>query len=307
MWLDVLRLVGGLVILSYAADRLVRSAVALSRTVGVSTVVIGAVVIGFGTSVPEFVVSSVAAASGDLDLAVGNVISSNTANVTLVLGAAAVITGLLARRRVIRREGVLMLASVVVLALALADDQLDWWEGLVLLAMLVVAMTMVVRWSLADPARDLLAEEEPTRRPTVEVGIAAVALVVTVVGADLLLEGVVGLGERYGLSVVFLGLITGVGTSLPELAAAVASARHRETELAIGNVLGSNLFNSLGVMGFAALVGGGPLTAFTPALLIFMVAAAAVAGLFAFTGRKIDRTEGILLLAGFVVYAVLAF
>ena len=116
VWLDAIRLVVGLIALIYAADRLVRSAVTISRAFGVSAVLIGAVVIGFGTSVPEFVVSGLAALQGELDLAVGNVVSSNIANVTLVLGTAALISVLISRRRVIRREGVLMFTAVLILA-----------------------------------------------------------------------------------------------------------------------------------------------------------------------------------------------
>ena len=122
--LDIILLVGGMIALIYAADRLVRSAVIISRASGVSAVLIGAVVIGFGTSVPEFVVSGLAALEGELDLAVANVLASNIANVTLVLGAAAVVSVLVARQRVIRHEGALMLASVVVLTAVLADGRL---------------------------------------------------------------------------------------------------------------------------------------------------------------------------------------
>ena len=109
------------------------------------------------------------------------------------------------------------------------------------------------------------------------------------------------------LSAETLGLVTGVGTSLPELAAALASARRKQPELALGNVLGSNIFNSLGVIGFAAVLGPGPLDLIGPVILAAMVGAAAVAGLFAYSGRRIDRLEGVLLLIGFVVFTVLAF
>jgi cation:H+ antiporter len=314
VWFDAIRLVGGLIVLGYAADRLVRSAVALSRAMGISAVMIGAVVIGFGTSMPELVVSGLAASAGDLDLAVANVIASNTANVTLVLGTAALISVLAARRRVIRREGVMMFVGVVVLTAALADQRLERWEGIVLLAMLGLAMTMIVRWSMGDSERTTPdSMDEPGDAPPMprgigfEIGIGVVALIATLVAADVLLDGVIGLGERFGLSVVFLGLITGVATSLPELAAAVASARHRQPELALGNVLGSNLFNSLGVIGFVALIGPGELHEITAVLVIAMVVAAAVAGVFALTGHRVSRAEGAVLIAGFVVYAVIAF
>ncbi len=316
-------LVGGMVALIYAADRLVRSAVVISRAFGVSAVLIGAVIIGFGTSVPEFVVSGVAALEGELDLAVANVVTSNIANVTLVLGAAAVVSVLVARQRVIRHEGALMLAAVAVLTAVLADGRLALWEGVVLLVLLGGAIALMVRWSKDDPdgvARaledvetDTLDDENPVGsgrwRSLVgrEIIIGPVAMTATVIAAKFMLDGVIGLGERFGLSVVALGLVTGVGTSLPELAAALASARRKQHELALGNVLGSNIFNSLGVIGFAAVLGPGPLDSIGPLLLAAMVAASVVAGLFAYTGRRIHRLEGVLLLTGFVIFTVLAF
>jgi len=324
VWVDVILLVGGMIALIYAADRLVRSAVIISGAFGVSAVLIGAVVIGFGTSVPEFVVSGLAALEGELDLAVANVVTSNIANVTLVLGAAAMVSVLVARQRVIRHEGALMLVAVVVLTAVLAAGRLAFWEGVMLLVLLGGAIALMVRWSTDD--RDGVAkahddvetdtvddDENPveSNRWRSQVGreiiIGVVALTATVIAAKFMLDGVIGLGERFGLSVVALGLVTGVGTSLPELAAALASARRKQAELVLGNVLGSNIFNSLGVIGFAAVLGPGSLDSIGPILLAAMVAAAVVAGLFAYTGRRIDRLEGVFLLIGFVVFTVLVF
>ena len=305
MWVDVILLVGGMIALIYAADRLVRSVVIISGAFGVSAVLIGAVVIGFGTSVPEFVVSGLAALEGELDLAVANVVTSNIANVTLVLGAAAMV-------------------SVLVLTAVLAAGRLAFWEGVMLLVLLGGAIALMVRWSTDDPdgvARahddvetDTVDDDEnpvESNRWRSQVGreiiIGVVALTATVIAAKFMLDGVIGLGERFGLSVVALGLVTGVGTSLPELAAALASARRKQAELVLGNVLGSNIFNSLGVIGFAAVLGPGSLDSIGPILLAAMVAAAVVAGLFAYTGRRIDRLEGVFLLIGFVVFTVLVF
>ena len=315
MLLDVILLIGGTIALIYAADRLVRSAVTISRASGVSAVLIGAVVIGFGTSVPEFVVSGLAALEGELDLAVANVLTSNIANVTLVLGAAATVSVLVARQQVIRHQGALMLAAVVVLTAVLADGRLAFWEGVMLFVLLGGAIALMIRWSADDPDGVAKAledveidtvddHENPVGR---EIIIGLVALVATVIAAKFMLDGVLGLGERLGLSVVALGLVTGVGTSLPELAAALASARRKQPELALGNVLGSNIFNSLGVIGFAAVLGPGPLDLIGPVILAAMVGAAVAAGLFAYTGRRIDRLEGLFLLIGFFVFTVLAF
>ncbi len=322
MLIDILKIAAGLVALIYAADRLVKSAVRISRAFGVSVVLIGAVIVGFGTSVPEFVVSALASLEGNLDLAVSNVISSNTANVTLVLGSGAVLWPLVARRRIIRREGALMFAAVAALTAMLAGGSLNLWEGFVLLAMLGLAIWQMVRWSSEDPDAALAQiddideeddDEEPDDfarwRATVgkEILIGLAALIVTVIAADFLLDGVVGIGARLGFSAVVLGLITGVGTSLPELAAAISAARQRQPELVLGNVLGSNIFNSLGVIGLAAVLGPGRLYEVTPTLIAIMVGSALVAGFFAFTGQRINRFEGLILLGAFGAYAVYAF
>jgi len=319
--LDAIRIIAGLVALIYAADRLVTSAVRISRAFGVSVVLIGAVIVGFGTSVPEFVVSAIAALEGELDLAVANVLSSNTANLTLVLGSSALLTSIAARRRIIRREGALMFAAVAIMTAFLANSWLSAWEGFVLLGLLGGAIWMMIRWSNDDPeavmAQIIEAADEdddgpewrPEWRESVgkEILIGVVALIVTVIAADALLDGVVGFGEYFGLSAVFLGLITGVGTSLPELAAGISAARHKEPELVLGNVLGSNIFNSLGVIGLAAVIGPGPLTEITVVPLALMVASALIAGVFSFSGQRISRNEGGILLAAFVAYAVYAF
>jgi cation:H+ antiporter len=324
VWLDVVRLVAGLIVLSLAADRLVRSAVTISRAFGLSAIIIGAVVIGFGTSVPEFVVSGLAAVEGELDLAVSNVVSSNIANVTLVLGAAAIISTLVSRRQVIRREGLLMFGAVLILAAVLVDGKLGFLEGVVLLLLLAGAILLMMRWSTDDPAHvarvldGVGAAPDPGDEEAVvsarwrsqvgrEIVIGILALLATVIAASFLLDGVIGLGEHFGLSVAALGLVTGVGTSLPELAAAAAAARRKQPELALGNVLGSNIFNSLGVIGLAAVLGPGSLEGITRPFLAAMVGVALVAGLFAVTGRRIARIEGVVLLSLFVGYSVLVF
>ena len=333
MLFDILRAVAGLAVLIFAADRLVRAAIRIAGAFGVSTVLIGAVVVGFGTSMPEFVVSALASIEGELELAISNVVSSNTANMTLVLGAAALVAPLAARRRIVRREGVLMFAAVGALSLALANGYLGIVEGFILSGLLAGAIAILVRWSKDDPEaligqledgdpdselfRATAPENEDANEPLdrdswrglvgKEILIGIGALVVTLIAADFLLDGVVGVGQRLGWSAVVLGLITGVGTSLPELAAGVAGARHGHSDLVIGNVVGSNVFNSLGVAGLAAILGPGSVAGITTAMIAIMVAAALGAGVFAFTGRRISRVEGGVLLAAFALFIIFAF
>jgi cation:H+ antiporter len=301
--------VAGLVVLIVAADRLVLSAVRIAKTLNISTVIIGAVIVGFGTSVPEFVVSSVASAQGNLDLALSNVVASNTANITLVLGTAAALAAVSTTHAVIKREGVLMLAAVIALALILLDGTVSRVEGSLLLVGMIVAIWLLVRWgkqSTNVSTGELDDIEVDPDRLWLEVVYGAAALAATVVAGQQLLVGVEGIGTTIGLSVVFMGLITGVGTSLPELSAAVAASRRGQSDLVLGNVLGSNLFNSLGVAGLAIVIQPGALTALSPGLILVMIAAAVFAGVFAATSQHVTRIEGLVLVALFFGYVAMS-
>jgi cation:H+ antiporter len=307
--IDILRVVAGLVILIVAADRLVLSAVRIAKVFNVSVVVIGAVVVGFGTSVPEFVVSAIAASKGQTGLAMNNVVASNTAHLTLLLGSAAFMAVLVTRKQIVRREGLVMLGSVAALAAVLVDRRVSVAEGMLLLAGLIIAVWLLVRWTrngdadAGDAIEDIVANPE---RVWIEVLYGIVALAATVVAGQQLLIGVVSIGEGLGLSVVFMGFITGVGTSLPELSAALAGARRNASDLVLGNVLGSNIFNSLGVAGMAAILGPGVVEGVPPILIGIMMLAAIFAGVFAYTSQRISRFEGGVLLGTFLLYMVLA-
>lgn len=305
MALDIFRLVAGLIILIVAADRLVISAVRIARILNVSVVIIGAVIVGFGTSVPEFVVSGLAAGKGNLDLAMSNIVASNTSNLTLILGVAALIASVPTSRRMMRREGLLMLAAMVALSVAIAGGWVSRWEGVILGIGMVVTMVVLVRWAREEPEaseEDVEDYETTPNRLWVEVIYGLLALGFTVIAGQQLLIGVENIGRELGLSVLIMGLITGVGTSLPELSAAVAGARRRHTDLVVGNVLGSNIFNSLGVASFAALLGPGSVAEVTTLLLVLMMVAATLAGVFAYTRQVISRAEGFALVVVFALY-----
>jgi cation:H+ antiporter len=307
--IDILRVVAGLVILIVAADRLVLSAVRVAKVFNVSVVVIGAVIVGFGTSVPEFVVSAIAASNGETGLAMSNVVASNTANVTLVLGTAALFAVLATRQTVVRREGLLMLVSVLALAGVLADGRVSVAEGVFLMSAMVLAMALLVFWAKngngdsGDDLADIVANPD---RVWTEILYGLVALIATVVAGQQLLIGITSMGDRMGLSIVFMGLITGVGTSLPELSAALAGARRGASDLVLGNVLGSNVFNSLGVAGLAAILGPDVVEGVPTLLIGLMVLAAVFAGLFAYTAQRISRVEGAVLLGTFALYVGLS-
>lgn len=305
---DILRLIAGLIILIVAADRLVVSAVRIARIANVSVVIIGAVIVGFGTSVPEFVVTGLAASQGNVSLGMSNVVASNTANVGLVLGLSAALAGVGVARAIIRREGVLMLIAVTALALVLAGGYASRVEGVLLIIGMVVAIYLLIRWSRADTAaaenelEDFEDGEVDPSRLWVEAIYGAAALAATIVAGQQLLIGVENIGEELGFSILIMGAITGVGTSLPELSAALAGARRGHSDLVLGNVLGSNVFNSLGVAGLAAVIGPGEITGVPPLLLGIMVVVATVGGVFSYTRSNISRTEGVILMGIFVAY-----
>jgi len=201
-----------------------------------------------------------------------------------------------------------MMVAVSAFAVVLIPLSVSRIEGILLLIGMVVAIVLLIRWARSDaselPDETYEVEVDPDR-VWLEALYGFLAMAATVAAGYQLLLGVEGVGERLGLSVVFMGLITGVGTSLPELSAAVAAARRKQSDLVLGNVLGSNVFNSLGVAGLAIVVGPGALLFLNPWLIGLMVGSAIFAGVFAFTGQRITRWEGLVLVGIFVVFSVL--
>lgn len=299
----------GLVVLIIASDRLVVAAVRVSRRLGISAVLIGALVVGLGTSIPELLVSVIASNAGELDVAMTNVVGSNVANVTLVLGVAALLAPIVAQRRIVRREGVLMALAVAGLAAVLVDGEVTTAEGIGLLVAMGISVALLAVWSrgVSHDAGDLSGVARSERPLRVEIGIGLVALVATVVGANFLLDGAIDIGERLELSDTFLGFLLGVGTSLPELATSVAAARRREADLVLGNIVGSNLFNSLAVAGLAAVVGPGVLAELEVMPLVLMILTITLAGIFSRSGDRVTRIEGLLLFVAFLGFGLVAF
>jgi cation:H+ antiporter len=304
---------GGLVILALAADRFVLAAARISKLWGISPVLIGALIVGMGTSAPELLVSALAAWAGELDLALGNVVGSNVTNVTLVLGVTAMFAPVSGNLRVLRREGVLMLVAVVALAVILYDLLLQRWEGIALASGMPIAAWLVVRWARADK-RDGLQPEAgndddgaPIKWPR-EVIFGLLSLGATLLGAHMLVKGGIELAGALGITSTFIGLtLVAVGTSLPELATSLAGIRRQEHDIVLGNVLGSNLFNALAVAGVAGIFCPGPADDDFLFAAGAMVVCAVVAGLLAFTGRQLVRWEGLVLIVGFCAFVYLTY
>ncbi len=307
MLLSFIYVVVGLILLMGASDRFVESAVRLSRTLGVSIVLIGALIVGLGTSLPELLVSAIASVDGQIDVAMANVTGSNVANVTLVLGTAALVTPIMSRTLILRREGLLMFVAVSSLAAVLWDGQVSRIEGFALLLGMTATLVLLVRWSSTDPDGIIELDDKEAHSVPGELLIGLAALAITVFAARLLLNGALDLGERFGLGEAFLGVLLGIGTSLPELATTLAAVRRHESDLIIGNVLGSNLFNSFAVAGFAAVVGPGTLIDLTRPSLAVMVVVVGLAGWFAWHDQKVTRLEGAGLLGIFMVFTLLSY
>ena len=306
--LALLAVVVGLVILTKAADLFVSGAARLSAALKVPPVIIGAAVIGFGTSAPEMVVSAIAAGQGKLDIAVGNVIGSNVANLSLVLGIASLLCLMNVSSSVLRKEAPLSTAAVVLFAV-LVQGGLERWEGAALLVALIAALVWLFTGNAQGEDSELLGEIEEFIHEDDEPSVrheslrSFIGLVGVIVGAQLAVTGASSIADELGLGEGFVAItLVAVGTSLPELMTAIAAARKGEDELIIGNLLGSNLFNSLAVGAIAGLVGPGLLDDDKLASIGVgaMLLVAFGAWLFMATRRTVERWEGIALLT---VYA----
>lgn len=319
MLLTVLAIAGGVALLAYAADQFVLGAARVALIRRISPLVVGVVIIGFGTSCPELLVSAIAAAGGQPEIAVGNVVGSNIANLSLLLGVGAIIVPLAVASGTVRREAPITVAAMVAFALAVQGGGVEWWEGLALLVALAVAIWTVttasqpspeVQGSAGEPSDPLGVEAAELADVTghsirPEVLRTVLGLLGTIAGAQLLLWGAIDVADRIGLAEGFVGAtLVAIGTSLPELVTVIQSARRRETDLIVGNLLGSNMFNALGVGGVMGLIGSSELDApsLTGYAVIFAVVVAVVAWLAMFTRRTIGRVEGVALV---VVYVAL--
>jgi cation:H+ antiporter len=312
--MPLLLLAAGLVLLIAGAEMLVRGASRIAAVFGVPPLVIGLTIVAMGTSAPEMAVSAVAAAGDRGDLAIGNVLGSNILNVLLILGLSAVIAPLNVARQLVRLDVPVVVAlSIGVWALA-SNGTVGAAEGVLLIVGLVAYTAFLVRKGRADAAASLQPPGDtsaPAGRPTWQVGLLNGALITAglgllVVGSDLMVDGATEIALRLGVNELTIGLtVVALGTSLPELATSVLATIRGERDLAVGNVVGSNLFNLTGVLGVAAVAapGGLPIGEEVLRFDFPIVIASAVACLpIFFTGHRIDRWEGALFLAYYVAY-----
>lgn len=309
----VLATLAGLILVVWSADRFVDGAAAIARHLGMPSLLIGMVIVGFGTSAPEMAVSVLAASAGNPGLALGNAYGSNIANIALILGVTALLSPIAVHSRVVRKE-LPILTGVTLLAIAqLLDGWVSRGDALVLLAVFSALMV----WSIANGLRDAAdalatqtAAELSAHPMTPARGwlLAIGGLLLLLAASRLLVWGAVEIATALGVSDLVIGLtVVAVGTSLPELAAAIAATRKGESDIALGNVIGSNLFNTLAVVGLAGAIA--PIEA-PPELVIRDASTMLVLtlALMAYCYRKRDaaritRTAGVTLLGGYLLYA----
>jgi cation:H+ antiporter len=315
MWIALALLVG-LVLLVLGGDVLVRGATGIARVARVSDAVIGLTVVAWGTSLPELVVSLLSAVEGTPDLAVGNVVGSNIYNIALILGTSALVRALPVQGNSIRLEWPVMLLASAVLALFARDLLIDRLEGGFFLACMVAFtgwMVWISRRDITRQEKQELEQSAEDKAPDADpahphigasIGWALLGFVLLVVGARALVWGAVELAQAAGLSERVIGLtVVAIGTSLPELFTSVMAAWRNNAAIAIGNVIGSNILNLMGILGTCALIVPLPVS---PAMLSsdlpWMIGVAAVLLPLMAVGRQITRPRGALLVVGSAVY-----
>lgn len=267
--IDFTAILAGFALLIWSADLFVTGASATARNLGVSPLIIGLTVVGFGTSAPEMLVATIAAYGGNPGLAVGNAIGSNITNIALVLGATAVIVPLTVHSSILKREYPLLFAATLLAVVLMAfDNSLSRPDGIIMMLSLFALMYWVVHQAMkqracvdtemceVDPLSSEYEQEIPADMPMNKALLLLLAgIILLLVSSKLLVWGAINIATAFGVSDLIIGLtIVAIGTSLPELAASIVSARKGEHDIALGNVIGSNMFNTLGVLGIAGLI-----------------------------------------------------
>jgi len=313
MLTSILLILAGLVALYFGAEWLVKGASSLAIRLGMTPLIAGLTVVAFGTSSPELVVSLTAALKGSGDIALGNVIGSNIFNIALILGLTAAIIPLKVEFQLLKFDTPFMIATSGLFLWFFRDRAIDRPEAAVLFALLIVYIILNIRLAkkhvtpaVAEEYNDELAAlatqaREPVWKSLLWIGIG---LAVLIAGSRAFVIGAVDIARSYGISEAIIGLtIVAAGTSLPELASSLVAAFRKQADIAIGNIVGSNIFNILGILGLSGIIAGplkGP--GITPLDLGVMLGVSVVLLPLLWTGRRISRWEGLALIAGYGVY-----
>lgn len=309
----IIAVIAGLTLLFWSADRFVEGAAATARLLGVSNLIIGITIIGFGTSAPEIGVSIIAVLDNTPDIAIGNALGSNIANIGLILGLTAILVPVPIAARMLKVEYPLLMLATAVMVWCLYDLKLDFGDGLLLLGLLAASLMVLLREHRGHPA-DYARIDQETTEMVHEMSMAAaigwliLGLILLVVSSKMLVWGASNIALSFGVSELIIGLtIVALGTSLPELAASLASLKKGQPDLAIGNIIGSNLFNSLAVIGLPAILTEFNVNPFALARDVPVVVALTLILLLmsrfpSADARQLTRIKGVLLFSGFVIY-----
>jgi cation:H+ antiporter len=318
MWTELLAIAGGFVLLAWSAARFVQGASAIAYNLNISPLIIGLTIVSLGTSAPEIIVSGMASWQGNTGLAVGNALGSNIINTALILGITALIMPLKVHSSIVRRELPILLLVTVSSMLLLLDGTLGHGDGALLLTGMVAVLLWVIRLGLKqqatpDAMSKEFAEEVPTNLSTGRaIVLLIVGLALLLASSRMLVWGSVSVAQALGISELVIGLtIVALGTSLPELAASVISALRNEHEIAIGTVIGSNMFNLLVVLSLPGLIEPGPVNPMVLVrdypVLIFLTVALFIMAYGLRSPGRINRIEGGLLVVAFGAYQTLLY
>ncbi len=310
--MDYLYILIGLVGLFFGGEALVRGSVAIAERLGISKLVIGLTIVGFGTSMPELLVSMNAALAGSSDIALGNVVGSNTANILLILGVSAMVYPISNWDKNVRRDAIVALAVAVLTLILVQFAVIGRLAGLLMIGALGLYLWSIFAQEKLAPSQ-ITDEGDPHRAPGLSPlmagGAVVLGLILLVTGADFLVDGATNIARALGISEAVIGLtIVAVGTSLPELATSVSAALRKQSDVALGNVVGSNIFNVLGILGLTAFVhpvgvGAGFASFDAPVMLAVTLL---LAGLL-FFAKVIDRRIGGAMVAAYLAYTLVLF
>lgn len=301
MLLSILMIIGGIVVVLWGADRLTDGAVGIAERLRMPQIVIGLTIVAVGTSMPEFCVSLVSALKGTPDLAVGNVVGSNVFNALLIVGITAMVAPMTILKTTVRKDIPFAIIASVTMAFMCIDGNISRIDAIVLFALFFYFMVVTVRGAKVSDS-----EETPQKAPMgvwKAIGLIVLGLACLVGGSNVFVTGATDVAQSLGVSQAVIGLtVVAMGTSLPELATSVVSARKGNSGIAIGNVLGSNVFNILMILGITGIISPMNIQGITLADLFMMTGSVMLLWLFSFTKLTIERWEGAVLTVIFIGY-----
>jgi cation:H+ antiporter len=307
--IDVLMILGGLVLLFFGGEGLIKGAVSLARNFGLSKLLVSAVVVGFGTSMPEMTVSVGAALKGASDIAIGNVVGSNIANILLIVGVAAILCPIFIAGTAVKRDTFVMLGASLALCGLAMTGMIGFVAGFFMFAVLIGYIVWSYKQDKKSGTETVThieddIEGEPQLSPVKAWIFALAGLGLLVAGAYILVEGAVAIARDFGLSEAVIGLtIVAVGTSLPELATAVVAAYRKHSDVIIGNILGSNIFNILSILGITAMLSPIPVAPQIASYDVWIMLGVAIAlSIYLLRGLTIGRFSGIAMLLAYCAY-----